>query len=132
MVLFNIDDWFDHCMHISLTDSLKSWLVEYSSKRKMSQNAVIASALEKLQASEPIEPGIDQALREVLLRRMILPAGFSFRNVYSMLWMLGKQYPDMSARDFWGGSIYLLADNPTHRELLELVAQELKQWSKKN
>jgi len=114
-------------MHISLSDTVKATLKEFAQNRRKSMTAIIERGLVELFRSEEVNPKRGDTLNRVIDRKLTVPTGFSYRSFHLTLYMLGKKYPDGSAKDFWGAGVYRSAVDKTHGEILTEIQEEWKQ-----
>lgn len=104
--------------HISLSPELDAQLEAYIKPRsKADKSKVLRYALETLFSLEDLDPLKQTALKLSIEHIFSIPKHTHFKSFFVFLYLLSKNYPQESSRDFWTDVIYLSSLDKTHEEV---------------
>lgn len=115
-------------MHISLTPDLDLQLSEFVKLREKGtdKSKVLRYALETLFSLEDLNPLKQAALKYSLERKFSVPKNIPLKSFYLFLYLLSKNYPEESSKDFWTEVIYISSLDKSHIDVFQEVKDEYK------
>lgn len=113
-------------LHVALRNDLKDKLADFAKARHTDMTKVLNYAFEKLLEEEEIDPSVETVLKDIILRKFVIPKGYKLRSFYLTLWLLASKYPEASSKLFWGELVFLSSMDKTHKEVFTEITEERK------
>lgn len=117
-------------MHIALNEEMTEKLHLYSKNRAKDKSKTIRYALDLLFSLEGLDGLKDKALKSVIERKFVVPKNIPIRSFYVFLYLLSRNYPGISSKEFWNETVYISSIERTHEEVFLEIKDEYQNFVK--